>query len=80
MFDPEEKSRSFADQLGDAMSFDPDRQNAAGNTMADAISQSLANSLAGNHPASDRTMFGSGSFASRMTQNLLDDTFSNEEE
>ncbi len=47
--------------------------------MADAISQSLANSLAGNHPAW-AAIFGSGSFASRMTQNLLDDTFSKEEE
>jgi hypothetical protein len=80
VFDPEEKNRSLADQWADAMSFDPVRRSATGDTMADALSQGLVNSLAGNRPGADRFRYGSGSFAKKLTQDWMDDAFATRED
>ena len=76
MSDHEDHHRSFADQLGDALSPDPSRRTAAGDIFADQVSQAMANDLAGNHPSElERGVFGHGSFASQQSQSMLDDIF-----
>ena len=82
MFDNEDehKNRSFADQLGDALSFDPARRSASGETLADSISQSFANSIAGNRTEGDRDVFGGGSLSEKTAQNYFDDAFGPEKE
>ena len=80
MFDSSDRNRSFADQLADSMSADPVRRSASGTTMADSFAQGFANSLTGNDPASDRLLFGQGSFADQTTQDLIDESFGFEQE
>jgi hypothetical protein len=79
MSDPEDRNRSFAEQLGDALSLDPSRRSAAGDNLADQKSQALANDLAGNHPSLlERGLFGQPGAESQITQSCLDDVFGSE--
>ena len=74
MSDPEDRNRSFAEQLGDALSVDPSRRSAAGDNLADRMSQALANDLAGNHPSLlERGLFGRAGAESQITQSYFDD-------
>jgi hypothetical protein len=76
-----DRNRSFVEQLGDALSPDPTRRAATGDTLADEISQSLANNLAGNHPSLlERGFYGKGSASSKFAQSMFDDAFGNESE
>ncbi|HEV3142231.1 MAG TPA: hypothetical protein VGY57_17015, partial [Vicinamibacterales bacterium] len=76
----EHRSRSFADQLSDALSPDPTRNTASGTNLADSISQSFANSIAGNDATGDRDFFGSGTLAEKTTQDYFDDAFGPKDE
>jgi hypothetical protein len=79
MFEQIDRNQSFAERLGDALGPDPTRRTATGDTMADQISQSLANNLAGNHPSLlERGVYGKGSASSQIGQSMLDDAFGNE--
>jgi hypothetical protein len=73
--------RSFAEQLGDALSLDPTRRTATGEALADQISQFLANNLADNDPSLlERGIYGKGSASSQIAQSMFDDAFGDESE
>ena len=79
MSDPEDRNRSFADQLGDALSVDPSRSCAVGDNLPDKMSQALANDLAGNHPSLlERGLFGHAGAESEIAQSYLDNVFGSE--
>lgn len=77
MFNDEDddKNSSFNSQVADGFSSDPARRSTSGNTIADSISQGMANSVAGNHPDWERWRYGRGTIASKTAQDQFDDVF-----
>jgi len=74
MFDDEkDRSKSFADQIADGLSFDPKVNSKTDDTLAETISRAIANDMTKNHP--DRHIFGDGNAAKNTTQDLFDSAF-----
>jgi hypothetical protein len=67
---------SFNDALANALSPNPRRRAAAGDTVADIFTQAMANDVAGNDVSLiERGVFGTGSPSRDMAQYLADEAF-----